>query len=502
MSFIIQPAAGGATITATASGAIAANKPCVVNANGTVSEVGLSLISGYTISSSQGATTQMASNTTSAWQSICYDVTNQKLVGVVIDATTNYLNVYVGALSGNNVTWGTAVVPESIAVYYPDLVYDAASGKVVLFGFSPSFGKICYVGTVSGSSISFGSRVVLSADTTSTRVNAVYDSTNQKVVAFTQNATTMQAAVGTVSGTSISFGTIVNFGSFRTLAGLPWQLAFDASQGKIVVAVANWPTNVQAFVATVSGTSISFGSPTTLLTGNAYGQAALWDVAYDASSQRVIAIAGVQGSSTNQAAYVATISGTSISFAAGVNYFNIDGSNFNYGAKISYDPTAQCLVFVSCRGTGIGSQNLYMNTARVSGSTITFYYGTTSNPVISGTPKGPNVSMAYDLSQSKTAVLTTLTSSGTAAENIFLTTTAVTSTNLTSENFIGFSSNVYSTGATATIQIVGNINDGQTSLTPGETYYVQSAGGIGLSPSSPSVIAGTAYTTSKIIIKG
>lgn len=502
MSFIIQPAAGGATITATASGAIAANKPCVVNANGTVSEVGLSLISGYTISGSTSTT--LSTTATGNNQAACYDSVNQKVVAVYQDSSTLYLNVKVGTLSGGVMTWGTAVVPDSISAPSTgcSIVYDAASGKVVLFAYSSTFGKLAYVGTVSGTTITFGSRVVIDSNTTSGGIGAVYDSTNQKIAVFFQNATTAQAVVGTVSGTTISFGTIATFGTFLPVANTPYRAAFDASQGKIVVAIPrNPPAELYAYVATISGTSISVGSGAFVHSGNTFSWPS-YDVAYDASAQRIVIGVGTNStSSVNYAAYVATISGTSISFASGVNFINITGSETGYTLRLVYDSVAQRTVFITTKGTGLGAQTLYFNNGSISGTTITFQYATTANVAPFGADNGPYVGVVFEPIDNKTVVLS-LNTSGSTAQTFIVTLTAVVSTNLTSENFIGFSSDVYSTGATATIEIVGNINDGQTSLTPGQTYYVQSAGGIGLSPSSPSVIAGTAYTSSKLIIKG
>jgi hypothetical protein len=75
-------------------------------------------------------------------------------------------------------------------------------------------------------------------------------------------------------------------------------------------------------------------------------------------------------------------------------------------------------------------------------------------------------------------------------------------TNLTSENFIGFSNAAYTNGQTATIQIVGSVDDAQSGLTPGQSYYVQPNGTLDLTPASPSVFAGTAVAATKIIVKG
>ena len=73
---------------------------------------------------------------------------------------------------------------------------------------------------------------------------------------------------------------------------------------------------------------------------------------------------------------------------------------------------------------------------------------------------------------------------------------------LTSENYIGISNAAYSNAATATIQIVSSIDDAQSGLTPGQKYYIQKDGSLALTASTPEVIAGTAISSTKLIVKG
>ena len=59
-----------------------------------------------------------------------------------------------------------------------------------------------------------------------------------------------------------------------------------------------------------------------------------------------------------------------------------------------------------------------------------------------------------------------------------------------------------SDASTATIQVVGSVDDAQSGLTAGSAYYVQINGDLGTTADSPSVFAGTAISSSKIIVKG
>ena len=83
--------------------------------------------------------------------------------------------------------------------------------------------------------------------------------------------------------------------------------------------------------------------------------------------------------------------------------------------------------------------------------------------------------------------------------SLFMGPYATSATNMTADNFIGFSSDAYSNGATATINIVGNTTT-KSGLTPGKKYYVQKNGEVRTSAASPSVVAGTAVSSTKLIV--
>jgi len=76
------------------------------------------------------------------------------------------------------------------------------------------------------------------------------------------------------------------------------------------------------------------------------------------------------------------------------------------------------------------------------------------------------------------------------------------SSNVTSENYIGIAEYAAADTETATVLIKGGVSTTQSSLTPGQTYFVQGDGTIGTSAGSPSVTAGTAVTSTKLIVKG
>lgn len=75
--------------------------------------------------------------------------------------------------------------------------------------------------------------------------------------------------------------------------------------------------------------------------------------------------------------------------------------------------------------------------------------------------------------------------------------------NLAAGNFIGISDGAYADGATATIQLSSpSIDDAQSGLTPGSSYYVQGDGSLSTTAGDPAVLAGIALSATQLLIKG
>jgi hypothetical protein len=162
-----------------------------------------------------------------------------------------------------------------------------------------------------------GSRVVFESGSTDWP-SITYDSTNNKiVVAYTDqgNSSYGTAVVGTVSGTSISFGSPV---IYRSAAAFYGAATFDANASKVVVAYRDQGNSESgtAVVGTVSGTSISFGSATVYQSGTANFNSAT----YDSTNQKVVISYSAEGAGSVGRSVVGTVSGTSISFGSAVQF--------------------------------------------------------------------------------------------------------------------------------------------------------------------------------------
>jgi len=249
--------------------------------------------------------------------SATFDSNSNKVVIAYRDAgNSNYGTAIIGTVSRTSISFGSAVVFETANANYESVVFDSNSNKIVIAyrdEGNSSFGT-AIVGTVSGTSISFGSAVVFNSGTTSP-ISATFDSNSNKVVIAypdSGNSGYGTAIVGTVSGTSISFGSEVVYESANTNGNV--SAVFDSSNNKVVIA---YPDNGNssygtAIVGTVSGTSISFGSPTVFESAYAYEISAT----FDSNANKVVVAYTDIGNSSYGTLVVGTVSGTSISFSS------------------------------------------------------------------------------------------------------------------------------------------------------------------------------------------
>ena len=465
-----------------ASGALPNGKPVIMNADGTVSVAG-------PVSISQVIGTPVVYRSDIAVdQSAAYDSNAQKVVVAYKDTgNSNYGTVAVGTVSGSSISFGTPVVFESAATQNISTVYDANAQKVVICYHddgNSSYGT-AIVGTVSGTSISFGTPVLFYSGVASTIMTA-YDSNAQKIVVAYRdhdNGSYGRAKVGTVSGTSISFGSHTEFTS-SSVSQI--TLGYDSSAQKIVLAYRQSGVSGGAKVGTVSGTSISFGSVTTF---SSEGVTHLNSVVYDSNAQKVV----IAYQEENQGlAVVGTVSGTSISFGTPVVFST---GTVQYITS-TYHSDAKKVVMAYNDGGNSNAGTVIVGT--VSGTSISF-----SSSAVFETGATIYISPVYDSNANKVVIAySDMGSSYNFYGTAVVFQPAYTSLNLTSENYIGLAASGVPDGKAARINIKGAVDDNQSGLTAGQSYYVQTDGTLGTTPADPSVFAGTAVSANKLIVKG
>ena len=400
---------------------------------------------------------------------------------------------------------GTPVVYETATTYYTASTYDSTNDKTVICYRDNGNGGAgtAIVGTVSGTTISYGTAVVFDSGSTN-QMSATFDTNSGKIVIVYEDADASQqgtAVVGTVSGTSISFGTPVVFKGSET--GGPPVVTYDSTAQKVVVVYnVNSTTNKgHAIVGTVSGTSISFGTEV-IFKNDIYNSQ--FGVAYDANADRTVIT--YQKNGGNGTAIVGTVSGTGISFGTEVVYNSADST----GNNAVYDPDSQKVViaFVTV-GVGKGVVGTVSGTGISFGALATFAASdvagglTNSNPIAYDTAQD-KVVLVYEDTTANTLYANTGTVSGTSIS--FGTATTLT-TNNTGYAVVSYDPDVqrsvfaYADGGSSDhgTAIVGTLG---TDLATGSKYYVTTTGGYSTSAGSPSVSAGLAISTTSLLLNG
>ena len=173
---------------------------------------------------------------------------------------------------------------------------------------------------------------------------------------------------------------------------------------------------------------------------------------FDSSNNKVVIAYRDDGNSNYGTTIVGTVSGTSISFGTAVVF----ASSSTVYPKAAFDSGAN-QVGIAWRDDGDG-QALDFIVGTVSGTSISF---------------GTSVELAGDVEQSPVAYDSS-----------------------SSQFVVSYHDDGDSSKGKAVV--VSTL----FSMTPAQTYFVQTDGSLGLTAGSPSVTAGTAVTSTKLIVKG
>ena len=210
-----------------------------------------------------------------------------------------------------------------------------------------------------------GSESIFEDSSDTDNIVLVYDTTNNKVVAIYDdgaNSSYLTAAVGTISGTSISWGTPVVADDVTMDTGdRNFHAAFDETAGKIVVGYSGLAGRGTCIIGTVSGTTTTWGDEVefNIATTDHFG------VAYSPDQGKCILVYRDAGNSSYGTAVPVSISGTTPTIGTEVVY----NSATTYYSRAAFDHTSGQFVVAYQNGSG-GSGAI--RGGKLNGTTITF----------------------------------------------------------------------------------------------------------------------------------
>lgn len=211
-----------------------------------------------------------ASCSSTPYVSLCFDKNKSKVILAYqnsANAPAGYGRILVGTVSGTSISWGAISSFSNGSVTDISIDYEPVSKNIVIawrdVGAGSSYGtaRTATVGTTSISS--FGTAVVFkSATTTYISVSC----NRQGKVGIFYFSTNASGIVGTISGSDITFGTATDFSTVAN--SIKISSVYDRKADKFLIAYTESTTNCKYVLGTVSGTSISFGTPTLFRTAN------------------------------------------------------------------------------------------------------------------------------------------------------------------------------------------------------------------------------------------
>jgi hypothetical protein len=451
---VAQELAGG-SVDFVATGSISSGDIVGLRSDGTV-EVISNTATNY--STSVGTSVVFDGNTYSI--SSTFDSNTNKVVIAYPDAgNSSYGTAVVGTVSGTSISFGSPVVFRSASSPYTSTTFDSNTNKVVIAYRDDGNANrgTAVVGTVSGTSISFGTPVVFeSADTID--ISATFDSNSNKVViAYKDNGNSGfgTAVVGTVSGTSISFGTPVVFNSANTIYT---SATFDSNSNKVVIAYQDAGNAYRgtAVVGTVSGTTISFGTPVLFNNANSNNVS----VTFDSNSNKVVIAYTDSGNSAFGTAIVGTVSGTSISFGSSVVF---ESANSTWISTTFDSNTNKVVIAYNDPGNFAYGTVVVGN---VSGTSISF-----DTPGVFRSATANYNSTTFDSNSNKVVIAYSDNgNSNYGTATVFQAGGTANTTN--ADSWIGIAAENISDTASGKINILSGINENQTGLTINTDYYV------------------------------
>ena len=519
------PAAGG-SVNLTASGAIAANDAVIVKSDGNTEKVTETITTETLGNPNTSNVTSSGSDT--AHCKLIHCTGTDRVVFIYNEAGTG-MYIKIGVISGTSITWSSYPSNTALSDYFGtvgpgraryDLAWDEDEEKLIIVaGYENNNYAKARLFTVADSSLTATSSqftIWTSASTNKIRDNniSVKSIGSRKFICgWVANGTEMYGMMRILefnaSGDTITGGTQLNFPNTGTTSEKLSSITFGTpnASGDIPVIFAKYNTNAPILygrACTVSGTTITLGNEVLLhgSTGNLRGMdaetSALWhSTSYDEDNDVYLVVYGFGISSTHN------VKATS---------FKCTGTTLS---KIGSDIVV---------GSGTPSK-ICITTYDTTLNKHVVWFGLTS----SSSQKYRVITTSTDSTPTKDSIVTTdttlhadchyiafipsLSGNSTFNRHVFVATQdgnaasswmygpfATSSTNLTADNFLGFSSAAYSNGNTATINVVGNTTT-KSGLTAGKKYYLQNNGNLKTTAGNPSVEAGLALSSTKLLIR-
>ena len=468
-----------------ASGTLSTGDTVAVNADGTVSVVAETSTN---VPSSMGGSRYDFNSASTEEPDVTF-LTDTKFVVVYRDnGNSGYPTARVGTISGTAITYGTETVLQSDDAKYC-VAAKVGDDKVVFSYTYTGGGRDGYsvAATVSGTTLTVGTPVKFDDVAYNSYTSTASLGTDKFAVCWRLGDNSMDGIIGTVSGTTITFGSAVQVLS----TGMDYVML--DSNGSDTIYLNGRDENNSGrgvvFVGTVSGTTITWGSANVYGGSNDFNS----DVAYIGNDKVMVVWQDFDSGSTQGKTRVGTVSGTSISWGTEATFI----ANYVADSRIEYVGGDKVVInFIEA----FSSSGVRLLEATISGTTPTF--GTLQIAFGGGDVDALRSAASTDSRLVVMVAEDQFAGSQDGFAQVYQAAYTNITSNLTAENYIGTAASGAADTQRAKINLKGAVDENQSGLTAGQSYYVQADGTLGTTPADPSVFAGTAVAATKLIVKG
>lgn len=468
-------------INAIASGTLPNGQPIVINSNGTVSACTTSTVN---VPSSFGSEVSFNPGATS---DICIvRVIDQKYAFIYSDYGNNqHGTIVLGTVVNNTISFGSEQVFRNAPV--SNLSISLAEENKVIIAYVDNdngyYGTI-KIATLFDNAFAFGDSVIFNSGITQhVSINTL--DTNKFAISYQDNinseaGTTKIGFIDFIDG--ITFGNAIQFNSTTTTNIVTKTIALN--KYVIIFTDVNNSNVGKAIIGLSSGYNITLGVSYTFA---AVSTAFLTLEQIDTNN--IVICYQDRTNAYYGAVTCGSINGTIITFP--------DTQVFNsaYSLDIAVSKLDTNKYIIAYRDSG----NLNYGMARTgyfNNSTITF------DPEYSFNEGNTSEIAVFPISTYRTIIAyRDISNSNFGTARIRQEDYSYVTTNLTNENFVGFSKGNFVNGETALISIVGS-TVAKTGLTPGQKYYLTSNAVLSETPDNLSVYAGLALNSTTLLIKG
>jgi len=464
---------GSSAVILTASSVIQAGNPVGLDDAGKASVI-TEVLSAETRSYT---TPGVASSTSNDGIASVYDPDTNQIITIFKYNVGSNLYYRVGTISSNTVTWGTETLIESDQTNYPAICYDTTANKVVIAyrNTTDQQGK-ARVGTVSGTTITWGAEHNFSTNDV-TECSITYDSSADRILinANRDDGTGNYygvAVAASLSGTSLTFGTIVQYGGANCDQ---FRSVYDPDTSRTLTFYRDGSVSYYGryVVQSVSGTTVTNGTPATFSSDNTYHMG----VTYDTNSQRVVVCHPT--SFGNGVCSVGTVTGgatNSISFGSQAEFL----STTTQWISAAFDSTNNKVLLGFQDNNNSSRASACVGT--VAGSAITY-----SSVVQVSTDAALRTNMVYDPDVDRNVFVIQNSTDNTVDFSLGSPAASAVPTLGGVNNFIGTANSTVASGDSVKINAPRSLNYSNAGLSTGYFYYVDpSASGFTTTATQPS----------------